>query len=58
MVSPHWGGLYASRPKGGSEEVRPRCRGIAAGDREPHRHHELEELPPADQVQPVPPLVT
>ena len=58
MVSTRWWGAIRARPGGGSAKVRPRYQGIAAGDQEPHRHHELEELPPANQVQPQPPLVT
>ena len=58
MVSTRWWGAILTKPGGGSAKVRPRYQGIAAGDQEPHRHHELEELPPANQVQPQPPLVT
>ena len=58
MVSTRWWGAILTKPGGGSAKVRPRYQGIAAGDQEPHRRHELEELPPADQVQPQPPLVT
>ena len=58
MVSTRWWGAIRAVPGGGSAKVRPRFQGIAAGDQGPHRHRELEELPPAGQVQPQPPLVT
>ena len=50
MVSARWRGAICAEPGGGSTKVRPRFQGIAAGDQELHHHHELEELPPADQV--------
>ena len=58
MVSTRWWGAILTEPGGGSAKARPCFQGIAAGDQGPHRHHGLEELPPADQVQPQPPLVT
>ena len=58
MVSTHWWGAIRTEPGGGSTKVCSRYQGIASSDQEPHRHHELGELTPADQVQPQPPLVT